>query len=1651
MYIDDVLVVQQLAPPPKPPSPPPPTPPMTPVLLFQDFETLPLQPWPSPAPGTPEAAPYTKLAAPVHAVLLDAPLDGESKDGKMTAEVPSRDGYGGGKGAMLDVKTSYKPAWRARLELGKFVVHLERVTITLWAKATARLASAESVSLPVDVTDESDGGRWLGSPHALLLTSTWAPYNITVVLDPLRRLHYISFALIVGGTAATYSIDDVKIEQSLPPKGLRDGQLFIGFEDGESEDAVNGGLAMLADPSAPAGAIVASKSTLHSPIGERDRAMPSGGVSADGYRLVAPSGQSCAKVTVKQALTPAWHAKLRLGTFRAVNQTMTIQLSARAEPPSRDADTVSRAPSAQLTVDVNYGTEWLGHWVKFNLSATEWRRLEANVTLPIKLRGQLLDVSIVLGHRAATYLIDDVSITQGLAPPAAPTPPPIAWGATYDFERPKGPSGVVELQTSTPAAADVVYADTHSPLAGRAGGHGAMVTVTEATAHPWHARLGLGWFEAQRGMLAIRLSGKLAPAPPGAKPPPPPPPFPPLPPPTGLEIKCTQHNERDTKKEACMSWCADVKSPADGKCKYCKCKSCPVCRIESQEPYVTISVTDLDNSTEWLGYWQRFNLSAGEWRRFEADILLPPTKRGHTLDVAVVVGHVAATFLIDDIVILQRDPPSSAAGLAIDFEEPDATVVPKMPPSPIPVMTANLGSAAAAHSGRAGAEISLSEVVSPAWEARLEFGALSAAFNALTVSFWAKARDPVAVHVNVLDATRGYTWIAFWQQFNITTQWARHTAVAELPSTSNGHVLQASFVLGGSDTTYFIDDITLQQSCANWPTPWLPQLPSARLETSFEDCSMAQPAFELGDVGGATGDAIEAELYSQTAARTGRFGARLNVKQPLPAGMAKPKLRLGTLRLASADRASDAALLSFWVRLQPGDKGEKAAEHDGGLVPSVSFEMLDINASYTWIGFWRPCNLTHGAWTKCAAEVMVAPTLADHDVQISLVFAGVKASYLLDDVQIVQRHLTSAAEAADQHVLVSEDFEALTRPPPPVSYGPNLALKLPTRPPAAVVAAATASVDLHSSLAHATKKSTSGALVRVPVFPTGTDGQPVGNIGLSLGKFHGVAGSLTVTVWAKAAGLGAGPRGLMAGGGVVSLEVLDEADGYKWLGAAEKKTVGSTWKQISISADIPGTAEGHLLQVALVFDGAAQYLLDELTLTCPTRLYETIVNVTFETSDAVPLKPYVQKTPATEAAAAAAVSATGGRLSANDLAADLTMLEAPSTAGAHTGTHGALLRLNTPFTSPSDAKLRLTKLTAVHGTVNVSLWVKALPGAGGAATPSKKKKKTDGARELAETPSGPFVSVDVLDETTGFEWLGAWQRTAISSTKWTYVEALIFVDAARAGHSLDAALVVGGAYPGVLIDDVIVSAPPIIGAGCVTAEREPHHASRIARAANRSPPAHPLPSHPASCLTIAATPSRPVRRLPVRAMTLSFESEDAVSHIGVVHTGGGKSGGTLAGGGTSVRTQLRSPHAALSGHAGAMFNVLSPLAPPAAARLVLCLVTTALPGTLKVVFWARTPSAHPAPRVSVDLFDTSDRWEWLGSPDDFKLTTTWQRIEVTHQLSAARVGHKIEVGVQLGRAAGIILIDDLEVWAPRSAEGVPPRIMPPVLPVEAPA
>jgi hypothetical protein len=172
---------------------------------------------------------------------------------------------------------------------------------------------------------------WLGAPQPVQLSDTWQRHSVSVLVEPSRLGHYMAFALVLGGSAAEYDFDDVSITQAAPPRGLSDGTMATSFEEGESDDALKGGLGVVLDALAPSGALVSSRTSLHAALNaERELAMPRGEVT-DFYTTVHPTGGACARVVVKQSTTPAWHVKLRLGTVRA----HTLALCTHA-PPLRE-------------------------------------------------------------------------------------------------------------------------------------------------------------------------------------------------------------------------------------------------------------------------------------------------------------------------------------------------------------------------------------------------------------------------------------------------------------------------------------------------------------------------------------------------------------------------------------------------------------------------------------------------------------------------------------------------------------------------------------------------------------------------------------------------------------------------------------------------------------------------------------------------------------------------------------------------------------------------------------------------------------------------------------------------------------------------------------------------------------------------------------------------------------------------------------------------------------------------------------------------------------------------------------------------------------------------------------------------------------------
>ena len=88
-------------------------------------------------------------------------------------------------------------------------------------------------------------------------------------------------------------------------------------------------------------------------------------------------------------------------------------------------------------------------------------------------------------------------------------------------------------------------------------------------------------------------------------------------------------------------------------------------RAESSDavPAPHIDVTDVDEGYQWLGYGTPCTFSATEWRQCTAPVPISPARKGHALDVAIVVGHRRGILYIDDVMVTQSlmAPPSPPA------------------------------------------------------------------------------------------------------------------------------------------------------------------------------------------------------------------------------------------------------------------------------------------------------------------------------------------------------------------------------------------------------------------------------------------------------------------------------------------------------------------------------------------------------------------------------------------------------------------------------------------------------------------------------------------------------------------------------------------------------------------------------------------------------------------------------------------------------------------------------------------------------------------------------------------------------------------------------------------------------------------------------
>ena len=1021
--------------------------------------------------------------------------------------------------------------------------------------------------------------------------------------------------------------------------------------------------------------------------------------------------------------------------------------------------------------------------------------------------------------------------------------------------------------------------------------------------------------------------------------------------------------------------------------------------LGSPAPPIQLNVLDVDQDYRWLGHWEAFPLSA-EWARFEAMVLVEHWRamNAHQLDVTLLVGANVGTYFFDELDLeLVRSPPMAPPHAPppppplrtllanLDFAGPGpqaqkVTLRPSKAEKGKMQLTFEAACSSAtgdrSQSGGGCARVVVTRAFEPAASGKLhlerEAGlpGFDVCLDELAVSFWAR-RDcagcaPV-LSVEVLDAQDGFAWIGDWKTFEPTATWARFESLVAVPEARWGHRLEIALVVGGKTGNTLLDDVVVRQRCrAKEPVPRL------QLHADFEDCRTEVSTVDLG------GGTLQAEIPSTFAARAGRLGALVNVVTPF-APKWKAKLQLGLFQLLPSSRALS---LRFSART-PSEPS-----------PALQFDVIDASDGNAWIGHGQPFNLTR-QWQSFSATVPLPPSRRGHILDASFVVGGHAGVYLVDDVIIEQRGEEAEAEAEALAIAQGVPW------PRSQIFATGFEAGEPTVQLVAVDATA---AQLQAPLPRAAHDGRAGALLELLRAPSKPE-----DVKLLLGKFRASAGRLAISFWARAASQegkkAGGPRDAPAP--FVSVDVLDVTAGFEWLGAWQHFALTGVWTKHEVSVIVASSRQSHVLDLSFVAGGArGGLMLDSIVVTGPLSA-EPAAATTTGGAKVVPVVPVdASAAKALAEAIVAAENTTGVTLPRSQIfatgfeageptvqlvAVDATaaQLQAPLPRAAHDGRAGALLELLRAPSKPEDVKLLLGKFRASAGRLAISFWARAA---------SQEGKKAGGPRDAP----APFVSVDVLDVTAGFEWLGAWQHFALTGV-WTKHEVSVIVASSRQSHVLDLSFVAGGARGGLLLDSIEVTVPD------------------------------------ASSLQLL------IRH--------GFEpNSSSTSHLTLSSTGAGH-----------ARVQFNSPRASRTDSYGAMVNVWqapkvgrqpSPLAHvgrcltdvpllqvPSDVRLSLCRLT-ARAGHLHISFWARAP-ARPAPTLQaraapsappaaswrdsaahtwklcmcatvvhgttqVDVLDASDAWAWLGAWEPIHISMEWVRYTVTIPVEASRAGNHLD-------------------------------------------
>ena len=209
---------------------------------------------------------------------------------------------------------------------------------------------------------------------------------------------------------------------------------------------------------------------------------------------------------------------------------------------------------------------------------------------------------------------------------------------------------------------------------------------------------------------------------------------------------------------------------------------------------------------------------------------------------------------------------------------------------------------------------------------------------------------------------------------------------------------------------------------------------------------------------------------------------------------------------------------------------------------------------------------------------------------------------------------------------------------------------------------------------------------------------------------------------------------------------------------------------------------------------------------------------------------------------------------------------------------------------------------------------------------SQEGKKASGSKDAP----APFVSVDVLDVTAGFERLGP-QHFALTGV-WTHHEVSVVVPSSRQSHVLDLSLVVGGAHGGLLLDGVEVTGPLSAEPAAATTG-----GAKVASVV-------PEDANAAKALAeaiVAAENTTGVTLPRSQIFATGFEAGEPAVQLAAADA-------------TAARLQAPLARAAHNGRAGALLELLRAPSKPRDVKLLLEFRASA--GRLAVSFWARAAS-----------------------------------------------------------------------------------------------